>query len=99
MALKLCYSQSFRRDIARLTDYLTRVAGEQTANAFAIRLKARCEGLPRAPGKGAPYGRKPDVRKINEGPYKIFYRVTETEIVILRLWDGRRGSEPYLPRK
>lgn len=43
---------------------------------------------------GAPYGRKPGIRKINEGPYKIFYRVTENEITILRLWDGRRGAEP-----
>jgi plasmid stabilization system protein ParE len=99
MALDLYYSQSFRRDIARLTGYLTKAAGEQTANAFAIRLKTRCEGLPHAPGKGTPYGRRQDVCKINEGPYKIFYRVTDSEIVILRLWDGRRGTEPYLPRK
>ncbi len=48
---------------------------------------------------GKPYGRKSGIRKINEGPDKIFYRVTDSEIIILRLWDGRRGTEPYLPRK
>jgi plasmid stabilization system protein ParE len=33
------------------------------------------------------------VRKLLEGPYQIYYEVEEGGIVILRIWDGRRGSE------
>jgi plasmid stabilization system protein ParE len=83
--------------MARLNRYLTKVRDAQTANTVATRLKARCEALLIAPGMGVPYSRLPGIRKINEGPYKIFYRVTETEIVVLRLWDGRHGTEPKLP--
>jgi plasmid stabilization system protein ParE len=97
MPLKLYYSRSFGRDIARLTRYITEARNAQIANEVAIRLKARCEALLFAPRMGAPYSRLPGIRKINEGPYKIFYRVTEGQIVILRLWDGRRGTEPKLP--
>ncbi len=45
---------------------------------------------------GAPYRGRPQFRKVNEGPYKIFYRAFPQKIVILRIWDGRRGSDPKL---
>ncbi len=51
--------------------------------------------LAEAPGIGTPY-RGSQVKKVVEGPYKIFYRVSETKIVILRIWDGRRGHDPLL---
>jgi plasmid stabilization system protein ParE len=97
MPLKLYYSRSFGRDIVRLTRYISDARDPQTATAVTIRLKARCEALLFAPRMGAPYSRLPGIRKINEGPYKIFYRVTEDQVIILRLWDGRRGTEPKLP--
>jgi plasmid stabilization system protein ParE len=92
MPLKITLEAQFFEDLAKLTD-------SDTAERFSDRLLSRCEALLRAPGMGAPYGRKPGIRKINEGSYKIFYRVTESEVIILRLWDGRRGNDPYLPRK
>ena len=36
------------------------------------------------------------IRKLNEGTYKIFYRTTPTYVVILRIWDGRRGHDPLV---
>jgi len=38
----------------------------------------------------------PKIRKINVGPHKIFYREEEDCVVIHRIWDGRRDSQPNL---
>jgi len=43
---------------------------------------------------GAPCPGRPKFRKVNEGPYKIFYRAFPQKIVIFRIWDGRRSSDP-----
>jgi len=45
---------------------------------------------------GAPYLDRVGIRKINEGAYKILYHATKTHVVILRIWDGRRGHDPHL---
>ncbi len=66
------------------------------AERLGYRLVTSCESLLAAPHKGTPSDLGPDVRKINEGPYKIIYRVTPRHVIILRIWDGRRGSEPKL---
>lgn len=97
MPLKLTIRLSAQRDITRTLDYIALEADRAAALRYVDRLQRRCEALLPTPGKGMPYGRKPGIRKINEGAYKIDYRVTEAEIIILRLWDGRRGTEPKLP--
>lgn len=98
MPHKVTLDVQFLDDVDRLVDYITEAADTDTALRLSDRLFSRCEALIRAPGMGTPYKRRPGIRKINEGPYKIFYRVTETEVIILRLWDGRQGTEPNLPR-
>ncbi len=45
---------------------------------------------------GAPYVRRPSVQKLSEGAYKIFYRVTDSKVVVLRIWDGRREYDPLI---
>jgi plasmid stabilization system protein ParE len=92
--LKLAFRPDARRDLAKIIRYIAEKADLSTAERYNLRIDQGCESLLDALGMGAPYGRKPGIRKINEGPYKIFYRVTESEIIILRLWDGRRGTEP-----
>jgi plasmid stabilization system protein ParE len=56
----------------------------------------RCVVAANAPGAGTPFPDRAGVRKLLEGPDQIYYAVEEGEIVILRIWDGRRGSEPRL---
>jgi plasmid stabilization system protein ParE len=53
----------------------------------------RCRVAIDAPGAGVPFPTRDGVRKLLEGPYQIYYEVEEGGIVILRIWDGRRGSE------
>jgi len=94
MPHKITLEPQFLEDLDKIVDYIAEAADIGMAQRLSNRLLSRCEALLPAPGMSAPYGRKPGIRKINEGPYKIFYRVTEAEIIILRLWDGRRGADP-----
>jgi plasmid stabilization system protein ParE len=85
------------RDLDRIVEYIARQNRDYVvARRFAHRLMDRCEGLLRAPGSGALAGIEPNVRKIVEGAYKIYYRREADKIVILRIWDGRRGTNPRI---
>ena len=97
MPRRLVYTAQVRRDVAGIAAYIFQAADAQTAGNVVLRLRQRCETLINAPGSGAPYLPKAGVRKVIEGPYKIFYRVTDAHVIILRIWDGRRGTEPGLP--
>jgi plasmid stabilization system protein ParE len=86
-----------RRDLRSITLHIGERSGDFiVAQRFAQRLLDRCRDLLEAPGMGAPYERRPGVRKLNEGAYKIFYRATESKVIVLRIWDGRRGNEPLI---
>jgi plasmid stabilization system protein ParE len=97
MSLRLEIKTRAQRDLRAIVLYIARQNGDFTiAERFDMRLLDRCESLLPAPGKGTPYRPRPGIRKLNEGAYKIFYRVTKTHVVILRIWDGRRGHDPLL---
>jgi len=66
------------------------------AQRFGQRLLDRCEDLLKAPGMGSLYEARPGVRKLGEGAYKIFYRVTNSKVIVLRIWDGRREKDPLI---
>jgi plasmid stabilization system protein ParE len=86
-----------RRDLRSLVLYIGGRNGDLiVAERFAQRILARCNDLVLAPGMGSPYGQREGVRKINEGAYKILYRATPSKIIVLRIWDGRRGTNPRL---
>jgi plasmid stabilization system protein ParE len=95
MPLKLEIRVRAQRDLRAIVLYIVRQNGDfVVAERFGMRLLDRCESLLPAPGKGTPYRPRPSIRKLNEGAYKIFYRVTKTHVVILRIWDGRRAHDP-----
>ena len=97
MSLKLEIRTRAQRDLRGIVLYITRQNGDFiVAERFGQRLLDRCESLAPAPGKGTPYGPRAGIRKLNEGTYKIFYQVTKTHVVILRIWDGRRAHDPKL---
>lgn len=97
MPLKLEIRTRAQRDLRAIVLYIAKQNGDfVVAERFGLRLLDCCESLLSAPHKGTPYRPRPGIRKLNEGAYKIFYRVTATKIVILRIWDGRRAHDPKL---
>jgi plasmid stabilization system protein ParE len=73
-----------QRDLHSITFQIGQRSGDIViAQRFAQRLLDRCQDLLEAPGMGAPYVRRPSVRKLSEGAYKIFYRVTDSKVVVL----------------
>jgi plasmid stabilization system protein ParE len=97
MSLKLEIRTRAQRDLRAIVLYIAKQNGDFViAERFGQHLVDRCESLLSAPGKGMPHMPQTRVRKLNEGAYKIFYQVTETHVVILRFWDGRRGSNPKI---
>jgi plasmid stabilization system protein ParE len=97
MSLKLEIRTRAQGDLRAIVLYIAKQNGDFIiAQRFGQRLLDCCESLIPAPGKGTPYGPRPGIRKLNEGAYKIFYQVTKAHVVILRIWDGRRGRDPKL---
>jgi len=87
MSLKLEIRTRAHRDLRAIVLYIARQNSDFViAERFGQRLLDRCESLLPAPG----------IRKLNEGAYKIFYQITKTHVVILRIWDGRCGHDPKL---
>jgi len=97
MSLKLEIRTRVKRDIRAIVLYIAKQNGDFViAERFGQRLLDRCESLLPAPEKGTPHRPRPGIRKLNEGAYKIFYQITKTHVVILRIWDGRRGQDPRI---
>jgi plasmid stabilization system protein ParE len=97
MSLKLEIRTRAQRDLRAIVLYIAKQNGDfVVAERFGALLLDRCESLLSAPGKAMPYRPRPGIRKLNEGAYKIFYHTTKTHIVILRIWDARRGHDPKL---
>lgn len=95
MPLDLEISDRAIGDLEKIARYITKQNRDAVvARRFAGRLLERCSELINAPGMGSPYLDRTGFRKINEGAYKILYQVTETHVVILRIWDGRRRRGP-----
>jgi plasmid stabilization system protein ParE len=90
---RLDFSVKARTDFQAIAAYIAREATPQIAARFVLGMEKQCSRLLLAPGMGAPYPNRPGVRKLNAGSYKIIYRPTETGVLILRVWDGRRGAE------
>ncbi len=86
-----------RRDLRSIVLYIAKRNRDfVVAQRFGQRLLDRCEDLLKAPGMGSPYEERPGVRKLSEGAHKIFYRVTDSKVIILRFWDGRRERDPLI---
>jgi plasmid stabilization system protein ParE len=97
MPLRLEIRARARRDLRAIVLYIAEQNGDFVmAERFALRLLDRCSELSVAAGMGSLYQERPSVRKLNEGAYKIIYRVEKTKVIVLRIWDGRRGREPQV---
>ncbi|MGB0695445.1 MAG: type II toxin-antitoxin system RelE/ParE family toxin [Rhodospirillaceae bacterium] len=91
--MRIVFLKSTLQDVAWFRYYYRSVfpEGEQSAKA---QLKATQSLLAANPYIGHPSFTRPGVRELHlqKTPFSLIYRVTETKIEILRLWDERQGS-------
>jgi plasmid stabilization system protein ParE len=90
---QLDFSPRARIDLLRIAAYIASEASPEVAARFISNLEEYCRRIVLAPGMGTPYPGRLGVRKVAVENYKIIYRVLETHILILRVWDARRGRE------
>lgn len=79
------------KDLVEIRDFIHRdkpVAAKQEA----VRIKKAVERLPRFPESGRRVETVPTLREIIAGNYHIYYRARPSEIVILRIYHGRRAG-------
>ncbi len=100
MDFKVIFRDSFLEDLESL---LRLIAAENPAAASKIgdAIVQRGENLAFFPERHPKVRQRRDVRRFIVGKYiKVFYRIDhERRIVeILRCWDGRRESDPALPK-
>jgi plasmid stabilization system protein ParE len=97
MPLRLSFSSQAEAEFYEIVEYIARASGDWTrAELVGEQILKRCESAVVAPGSGSLYRKFEGVRKLNEGPYKLFYRADAEGVMILSIWDGRRGSDPKL---
>ncbi|NKB28523.1 MAG: hypothetical protein GKR99_13610 [Rhodobacteraceae bacterium] len=93
--MTIIFLPSAARDLAWFRQYYSAVfpQGDQSSRArYAAVLKL----LAANPYIGHPTPGRENVRElhISRTPFTLIYRVTETRIEVLRLWDTRQGGAP-----
>lgn len=91
--MKLVYLEEAAQDIAWFRYYYRSVFPEGSAKARA-HLKAIQQTLAANPYAGHPSETRPDLRELSipRTPFTLIYRITQTQIEVLRLWDDRQGG-------
>jgi toxin ParE1/3/4 len=93
MGCKIIFSQQAIADLEELVRY---IAADDPAVAIRIGndLIDRVEILENFPLIGAPYSKRPGMRKLISKPYIIFYRprLEQNLVDILRYWHGARAN-------
>jgi toxin ParE1/3/4 len=91
--VKVVWTASAVGHLAAIHEYIS-----QTSPFYADRMVQRI--LDRAPqlrafpesGQQVPELRRPDIRQVIEGPFRVIYQVTTDQVSILAIVHGRRGS-------
>ena len=96
MGCKIIFSPQAIADLAAVVRSIAR-DDPQTAERIGHALIDRVAILENFPHLGAPYPKRPGVRKLVSRPYLIFYRVSPEAgcVEILRYWHGAR-RDPFL---
>ena len=91
--MRIVFLEDAARDIQWFRYYYQSVFPEGSVKARAA-LKAAQMTLAANPYAGHPSGIRPDLRELTipRTPFSVIYRVTPTQIEVLRLWDGRQGD-------
>ena len=90
--MTLVFLPTTAQDLAWFRHYYTRVFSEGEAKAVQ-QLERLCQLIEANPWLGQP-GDVPGTREMHipRTPFTLIYRVAETRIEVLRLWDERQGG-------
>ena len=97
MARSTVWAPAAERDVGRIWAYLDQrspAAADAVVRSVVgtVDLLADQPELGRPADDVVPVGR---YRAVMRAPYRIVYRVTDQEILILRVWDTRRDPETF----
>lgn len=94
MAKKIVFKKRFNNRLIKLLEYLKNEWGEIVASSFLIKLEGRLETLSEQPYIGAPSEIVKGLRGILISRHnKVFYKVTEKEIIIMHMQDTRMNPK------
>jgi len=90
--VRLRYAPRARSDITHIYQYIAQ-HNESAATAVVRQVRATCQLLARYPGLGRETD-IPEVRvfPISRYPYLVYHRVSENELTIIHVRDGRRDA-------
>lgn len=97
--MKIVYLKSAAQDLAWFRYYYQSIFPAGSANA-----RASMKSLQRLLACNPYVGHRSEAHKdalefhIKKTPFSLIYRVTETQIEVLRLWDERQGEGSDRPR-
>jgi plasmid stabilization system protein ParE len=98
MAYKVIYKKRFSNKLVKLLQYIEGEWGQKVAKEFLDKLDKRIATLKEQPFIGKPSERKPEVRTILITKHnKLYYKLTNTAIIILNMYDTRSNPKknPY----
>ncbi len=92
--MKVVFLESAARDLQWFRHYYRTVFPEGGSKA-GKHFKAMIQTLSANPYAGHPNDTWPDVRELSipRTPFLLIYRVTRTQIEVLRLWATRQGAD------
>jgi toxin ParE1/3/4 len=92
------------QDLESIYDYIVEADGVAAANRVLDRLMQVVDTLSHFPGRGthpkelAALGIK-EFRQTSFKPYRVIYRLTDAQVVIYLIVDGRRDMQSVLTRR
>ncbi|GLR18256.1 type II toxin-antitoxin system RelE/ParE family toxin [Portibacter lacus] len=91
MALKIIWNKRALNNFNKILDYLEHSFGEQTAKSFVVRSYNIIEQLSENPNLGSLELKAKNIRGILISKHnRLFYRLTEEEIILLNFFDIRQ---------
>ena len=86
--LTLKFTNSANQDLKRLRQFIAD-KNPQAATRVSQRLSTAIKNLPQQPLVGTKLAEWPNIREIYVDDYIIRYLISETQLIILRLWHGK----------
>ncbi len=95
MSISIVFSRRFDRDFGEVLRYLRKEVSDTAANKIRDRVFESIETLHENPERYPPEPRLSHlgnyrVIQLRKAPYKIFYRMTETQIRVERMFHSKR---------
>lgn len=104
MSREIIWSLDASEELVEIIEYIKNQSGSNIANNIYKKIITKIEHLIEFPNIGRKVSELESVGhteyyEIIESPWRIFYRFTESEILIISILDGRRNIEEILYKK